>query len=403
MPIKKVIEGRVPVKIWTEDVEGEALEQLKNTASLPFLFKHVAVMPDVHFGLGATIGSVLATKGAIVPAAVGVDIGCGMTALRLPFSVDCLGGDEKLRELRHNIERGVPVGRYGHKELNERRGLAYAGLGDNTLKTSAAAPGENERLLRNAGLQLGSLGGGNHFIEICTDKQGGAWIMLHSGSRNIGKCLAERHIDKAKDVMKRYFIDLPDPDLAYLVQKSDEFKDYIHDLMWAQNYAKESRKEMLMVVLDQVMRSQGQIIDPADLLKTLFWVDCHHNYTQIENHFGHNVYVTRKGAVSAKEGEFGIIPGSMGAKSFIVKGKGNADSFSSCSHGAGRRMSRTKAKAQFTVEDLAKQTAGVECRKDADVIDEIPSAYKSIEEVMENQTDLVDVIFELKQLICIKG
>ncbi len=405
MPIKQVIsETRAPVKIWTDTAEEEAVGQLKNTANLPFIFKHVAAMPDVHFGRGATIGSVIATKGAIVPAAVGVDIGCGMCAVKLPFSLDILGGNAKLSALRHSIERAIPVGHNGYKELDERRGLAVVALGENSLHSAPGAPGENTRIVRNANLQIGTLGGGNHFIEICGDTQGGAWIMLHSGSRNIGKCLAERHIDKAKDMMKKYFITLPDPDLAYLAQGTPEFKAYLSDLMWAQNYAKASRKEMLYRVLEQVWRHvYGEPPDTKNLLETLFVVDCHHNYTQQENHFNYNVWVTRKGAVSAKQDEFGIIPGSMGTKSYIVRGKGNADSFCSCSHGAGRRMSRTKAKAMFTTADLEKQTMGVECRKDADVVDEIPGAYKDIDEVMEHQTDLAEVVFQLKQVICVKG
>lgn len=400
MPIKKVLNGvNVPVKIWTENVEAQAEGQLLNTAQLPFIFKHVAAMPDVHFGRGATIGSVLATKGAIIPAAVGVDIGCGMCAVKLPFSVDRLGN---LSDLRNSIERSIPVGRHGYQELDERRGAAFLALGESSLDTMKGPPGQVTNLFKTAQRQLGSLGGGNHFIEICHDEQNMAWVMLHSGSRNIGKTLAERHIDKAKDLMKRYFIDLPDPDLAYLAQSTPEFKDYIKDLFWAQNYAKASRNEMMLRVLREVFRAvYGPEVTPN--LGVLFRVDCHHNYTNMENHFGSNVYVTRKGAVSAREGEFGIVPGSMGTKSYIVKGKGNADSFCSCSHGAGRRMSRTKAKASFTVEDLAKQTAGVECRKDLDVLDEIPGAYKDIDEVMQNQSDLVDVLFTLKQIICIKG
>lgn len=400
MPIKKVLsESRVPVKIWTDNVEDEAMGQLKNTANLPFIFKHVAVMPDVHFGRGATIGSVLATKGAIVPAAVGVDIGCGMCAVKLPFSVDRLGD---LAKLRHSIERAVPVGHLGHKELDDRRGLAFCALGENTFNSIKGPPGYATGIMKNAQLQLGTLGGGNHFIEVCQDTQGMTWIMLHSGSRNIGKVLAEKHIEKAKGLMKRYFIDLPDPDLAFFAQTTAEFKNYIQDLNWAQNYAKANRNEMMLRVLREVWRA---VYGPESECNPdlLFRVDCHHNYTQQENHFGYNVWVTRKGAVSAREGEFGIIPGSMGTKSYIVKGKGNADSFCSCSHGAGRRMSRTKAKQVFTVADLATQTAGVECRKDDDVLDEIPGAYKDIDGVMENQTDLVEVYAQLKQLICVKG
>ncbi len=408
MPISKILsEGRVPVKIWTDDVEEEAQQQLQNIAKLPFIYKHVAAMPDVHFGLGATVGSVIATKGAIIPAAVGVDIGCGMAAVKLPFSVDRLGD---IAKLRHSIERSVPVGHHSHKELDGRRGEAWLALGDSHgIEKLKGPPGEQTKLYRTAMHQLGTLGGGNHFIEICRDKQDGAWIMLHSGSRGIGNTLAKRHIEKAKDTMKRYFLDgekgfnvLPDPDLAFFVQGTEQFKDYLADLLWCQNYAKANRVEMLHLVMREVWR---QVFGPEAVydLSTLFVVNCHHNYTSQESHFGHNVWLTRKGAVSARDGEFGIIPGSMGAKSFIVKGKGNVESFCSCSHGAGRRMSRTKAKQAFTIADLEAQTAGVECRKDADVLDEIPGAYKDIDKVMADQSDLVDVVFELKQVMCIKG
>lgn len=403
MPIQQVLSTtRVPVKIWTDSVEEQALGQLKNTANLPFVFKHVAVMPDVHYGKGATIGSVLATKGAIVPSAVGVDIGCGMCAVKLPFSVDRLGGDAALAELRDSIERSVPVGPRGHHELDDRRAEAWLGLGSNTIDLIKGPPGYATNLIKNATLQLGSLGGGNHFIEICKDQQNMAWVMLHSGSRNIGKVLAERHIDKAKDLMKRYFIDLPDPDLAYLVQGTEEFKAYLQDLNWAQRYAKANRHEMMLRVLREVYRTACGP-DTVFNLDLLFKVDCHHNYTSQENHFNTNVWVTRKGAVSARDGEYGIIPGSMGTRSYIVKGKGNPDSFCSCSHGAGRRMSRTKAREAFTEKDFAEQTQGVECRKDNGVLDEIPMAYKNIDTVMAHQTDLVEVVFELKQLICVKG
>lgn len=397
-----ISETKWPVKIWASDLEAEAEQQARNTANLPFIFKHVALMPDAHFGKGATVGSVLATRGAIIPAAVGVDIGCGMAALKLPFSADRIGGPTELAILRHSIERSIPVGHHGYKELDDRRGTAFLELGENSISDIKGPPGFSTNLHKNATLQLGTLGGGNHFIEICRDQQGMAWIMLHSGSRNIGKVLAERHIEKARGLMKDYFIDLPDPDLAFFAQRTPEFKAYLKDLNWAQKYAKASRKEMMLRVLREVWRAAlGP--DATFDLQTLFHIDCHHNYTAQENHFGYNVWVTRKGAVSAYEGEFGIIPGSMGVKSFIVKGKGNPDSFCSCSHGAGRRMSRTKARAQYTVDDLAAQTSGVECRKDADVIDEIPAAYKDIDQVMANQADLVDPVFELKQIICVKG
>jgi tRNA-splicing ligase RtcB len=399
--IRVISDTKRPIKVWASDLEPEAEQQARNLASMPFIHSHVALMPDAHAGKGSTVGSVIATNGAIIPAAVGVDIGCGMCAVKLPFKVDRLGGEEKLRELRHSIERSVPVGFNAHKEMDERRLTAFKALGSNSLT-------DDNVEFPKAAYQLGSLGGGNHFIEICRDLDDNAWIMLHSGSRNIGKVLAERHINAAKNLMKSYFIDLPDPDLAYLAQGTPEFKAYLADLMWAQNYAKASRNEMMERVLEQVYRQvygSGQwdeILYDYDK-PDLFRVDCHHNYTNIENHGGKNLYITRKGAVSARDGEYGIIPGSMGAKSFIVKGKGAADSFCSCSHGAGRTMSRTKARQLFTAEDLAAQTAGVECRKDDGVVDEIPSSYKDIEQVMRNQADLVEPVYELKQIICVKG
>lgn len=404
-----ITDTKLPIKIWASDLEAEAEQQLRNLSTLPFIYKHVSAMADAHAGKGSTIGTVIATQGAIIPAAVGVDIGCGMCAIKLPFKVDVLGGDESLRKLRHSIERSIPTGRFNNKDITESAALAYNSLGD---VSQTAKEKLRDKTLDNSKLALGTLGGGNHFIEICKDGEDNAWIMLHSGSRNIGKALAEIHIDKAKDLMRQYFISLPDPDLAYLAQNTKEFKEYLHDLMWAQQFAMANRNEMMDRVVEQVYRHvYGNIGDGTlgweyhlkETKNTLFRVNCHHNYTNIENHFGKNVHITRKGAVSAREGEWGIIPGSMGTRSYIVKGLGNAESFCSCSHGAGRRMSRTKARQLFTVEDLKQQTNGIECRKDKDVIDEIPGAYKNIDEVMENQKDLVLPVYELKQLICIKG
>lgn len=391
--MRVISETKRPVKIWATDLEPEAETQVKNLAGLPFIESHVAVMPDAHAGKGSTVGTVIATKGAIIPAAVGVDIGCGMCAVKLPLHVEQLGD---LKTLRASIERSIPTGRHGNGEISNRVGEALLELG---VMSDA---GRKKSNLKLAELQLGSLGGGNHFIEVCVDNAGGAWVMLHSGSRNIGKTLADIHIDRAKGLMKQYFIDLPDPDLAFLAQGTEEFNDYLKDLHFAQRYAKANRNEMMLRVLKDVSYQVfGE--DRGPELMTGLRVDCHHNYTAIENHFGKNIYVTRKGAVSAKDGELGIIPGSMGTRSYIVKGKGNAESFHSCSHGAGRRMSRTKARATFTVADLEAQTAGVECRKDADVIDEIPGSYKDIDEVMANQADLVEPVFTLKQILCVKG
>lgn len=395
--MKKVItDSRVPIKIWTEDVDYNSIEQLKNIANLPFIFKHVAAMPDVHLGKGATVGSVIATKGAIIPAAVGVDIGCGMSAIKLPFNASLLKeNDTRKARLRSAIEAVIPVGSSGYEKVTNRMGQAFKVLGDTKMELET-------KVFKRATTQIGTLGGGNHFIEICEDTNDGCWLMLHSGSRNVGNRLASKHINKAKGLMKEYFISLPDPDLAYFTQKTKEFEDYVHDLMWAQKYAKFNRVEMVTRVLEVVLKEMGiEKITPLFLMKDM--IDCHHNYTAIENHFGENVYVTRKGAVKATQGTLGIIPGSMGAKSFIVEGKGNPMSFCSCSHGAGRRFSRSEAKRRFTQEDLIKQTEGVECRKDSSVIDEIPGAYKDIDEVMENQKDLVDIKYQLKQMICIKG
>lgn len=391
--IRVIPDTKKPIKIWASDLEPEAENQLRNMGNMPFIHSHVAAMADAHAGKGSTVGTVIATKGAIIPAAVGVDIGCGMTAVKLPFKVDRFG--DTLAKLRASIERSVPVGFNSNKEPTPRVNDALQAIEGNFSSTK----GLN---LDKIACQLGSLGGGNHFIEICTDTEGGAWVMLHSGSRNLGKTLAEVHIDNAKNLMKRYFIDLPDPDLAYLAQGTDEFRNYLKDLMWAQKYAKANRKEMMLRVLKDVSyHVYGEDIG-HEAMSTLV-VDCHHNYTAMENHKGQNIWITRKGAVSAREGELGIIPGSMGAKSFIVRGKGNEESFCSCSHGAGRKMSRTKARQMFTPEDLAKQTEGVECRKDAAVLDEIPASYKDIEVVMTNQEDLVEPVFELKQILCIKG
>lgn len=386
---------RLPVKIWASDLEPEAEQQVRNMAGLPFIHSHVAVMADAHAGKGSTIGTVIATKGAIIPAAVGVDIGCGMCALKLPFKIDRF---ENLSTLRHSIERAIPTGHHSNKSISDSASQRLASITGGLTTTRGLD-------MNRVALQMGSLGGGNHFIEICHDTNNDAWIMLHSGSRNLGKTLAETHIDKAKGIMKSYFIDLPDPDLAFLAQGTEEFSNYINDLKWAQDYAFKNREEMLDRVIEQIYRYLYGI-EWDRLLKdkdSFFKVNCHHNYTTMEHHFGRNVWITRKGAVSAREGEFGIIPGSMGTRSYIVKGKGNPNSFHSCSHGAGRRMSRTKARATYTIKDLEEQTMGIECLKISAILDEIPSSYKDIDLVMANQADLVEPLFELKQIMCIKG
>lgn len=384
---------RIPIKIWSQldTVEDKAIRQLKNTAAMPFVFKHVAAMPDVHLGIGATVGSVIATKRAIMPAAVGVDIGCGMMAVKT--GLDARVVQDKISEIRHSIERSVPVGFDQHKNKSAV-GVEFAGW-----QSIEKLNNYDIDLKQKARMQMGTLGGGNHFIEVCLDTEGSVWVMLHSGSRGIGNLVARRHIDNAKDLMKKMFIELPDPDLAYFAQGLPGFDDYIWDLNWCQEYAFQNRREMMKLVLKDLSHA----VNNKEPIERLIEVNCHHNYTEIENHYGENVFVTRKGAVRARESDFGIIPGSMGAKSFIVKGLGNAESFHSCSHGAGRRMSRTQATKQFTVADLVEQTSGVECRKDKGVLDEIPSAYKDIDVVMENQKDLVTVVAQLKQIMCVKG
>lgn len=397
--IRVISDTAVPIKIWASELEKEAEQQVRNLSTLPFLHKHVALMPDAHAGRGSTVGTVIATKGAIIPAAVGVDIGCGMAAVKLPFKIDEF---KDLPKLRHSIERSIPVGFNTNNKVTDSAAAFFKALGE-TSQYAQQKIFNHGSLLNNAAKSIGTLGGGNHFIEICKDQDNIAWIMLHSGSRNIGNKLASIHIDKAKDAMKEYFISLPDPELAYLTQNTKEFKEYLHDLLWAQRFALSNREEMMDRVLREVLYSVGRLNEYKDGKDKFFKVNCHHNYTNIENHFGQNVYITRKGAVSARKDEWGIIPGSMGDKSYIVQGLGNEESFCSCSHGAGRKMSRTKAKATFTIEDLKKQTQGVECRISPDVIDEIPGAYKAISDVMENQKDLVKPIFELKQVLCIKG
>jgi tRNA-splicing ligase RtcB len=350
---------------------------------MPFVYKHIAAMPDAHLGIGSTVGSVIATKGAIIPAAVGVDLGCGMLAVKTSLKEGHLDG--KLSSLRFEIEKAVPVGRAEFTDNQEWAGFAE----------QVHAPVKDK--LEKARRQLGTLGGGNHFIEICLDSKSDVWLMLHSGSRHIGKVLADWYIEHSKSVAKAVGRALPDQDLAYLLESDPEFVNYINDLDWAQRYAKENREQMMVAVLEAMRDELGKFTLDGPL------VNCHHNYVSVEEHFGAEVFVTRKGAISAYPDEWGIIPGSMGARSYIVKGRGCPDSFCSAPHGAGRRMSRGEAKRSFTVEDLEKQTAGVECRKDGGVLDEIPGAYKPIDEVMSNSSDLVDIVHELKQVLCVKG
>jgi tRNA-splicing ligase RtcB (3'-phosphate/5'-hydroxy nucleic acid ligase) len=395
----------VPVKAWTQGVpvEEEALKQLENIARMPFVFRHVAVMPDVHVGKGATVGSVVPTKGAIIPAAVGVDIGCGMMAVRTSLSAKDLPDD--LKKLRNNIERAVPVGRTNDGGRGDRGAwhdlpadvqATWKHLDDGFRQITEKYP----RLQKTNHIHhLGTLGTGNHFIEICLDEEQRVWVMLHSGSRGVGNAIGSMFIEMAKEDMRAHLANLPDRDLAYLKEGTEHFEDYVFAVGWAQDFARSNRALMMEHVL-QAMRDTRKM---PPFTTDEVAVNCHHNYVEKEQHFGEEVFVTRKGAVSAKQGELGIIPGSMGAKSFIVRGKGNADSFHSCSHGAGRKMSRTEAKKRFTVEDHERDTKGVECRKDMSVIDETPRAYKDIDQVMAAQSDLVEVVHTLKQVVCVKG
>jgi tRNA-splicing ligase RtcB len=396
MPIRKELDdGRVPIKIFTDDVGAEAVRQLRNVAALPFVHHHVAAMPDVHWGLGATVGSVIPTVGAIVPAAVGVDIGCGMNALRLSLRADQL--PDKLSGLRAQIERDVPVGFAGHADDRLREdGLARVAAGLKPIQD------KYPKIDARWQSQLGSLGGGNHFIELCIDESNRVWIMLHSGSRGIGNRIGQFFIEQARREMERTDTRLPDRDLAYLKEGSELFDDYVRAVGWAQDYALENRRQMVRLILEG-LRHQVRLGNLPEFSVTDEAIECHHNYVTREHHFGRDVLLTRKGAIRAGDGDLGIIPGSMGARSYIVRGKGNADSFCSCSHGAGRRMSRGEAKRRFTRKDLEQQTSGVECRKDKGVIDEIPAAYKDIDAVMANQTDLVDVVHRLKQVLTVKG
>jgi tRNA-splicing ligase RtcB len=404
--IELATEGRAPIKAWVRGVplEAAAQRQLENTASLPFVFKWIAAMPDVHWGLGATVGSVVATKGAIVPAAVGVDIGCGMAAVRTTLLASDLPDD--LRGVRDRIERAVPVGftagrgktdRGSWHDVPERIGRAWEPQAEGYRRIVARHP----KLSRShsPAAQLGTLGSGNHFIEVCLDEEDRVWVMLHSGSRGVGNRIGSYFIERAREEMRRLDVNLPDRDLAYLREGTEGFDEYVEAVEWAQGYAAVNRRSMMESVLTAVASTPG--IRPFE--KTAEVVDCHHNYVAREVHFGEDVLVTRKGAVRAAEGDLGIIPGSMGARSYIVRGKGNPLSFRSCSHGAGRAMSRNEAKRRFTVADHEAATAGVECRKDAGVIDETPAAYKSIDAVMHAQRDLVDVVHRLRQVVCVKG
>ncbi len=394
----------VPVKAWINGVcfEAEARKQLVNVAQLPFIYKWVAAMPDVHAGMGATIGSVIPTQKAIIPAAVGVDIGCGMTAAKTNLCANQL--PDNLNGIRSAIEQAVP---HGFSSRGRRDKGSWGRVPDRVAKAWQPMDavfkemcGKHPVLKRtNNVVHLGTLGSGNHFIELCLDESNNVWVILHSGSRGVGNRIGTYFIDKAKKDMARQHINLPDKNLAYFQEGSEFFNDYFQAVNWAQNFAQINRDLMM----DSVIQALKGELSKKEIQADLEVVNCHHNYVSRENHFGRNVYITRKGAVRAREDELGIIPGSMGAHSYIVRGKGNPESFHSCSHGAGRLMSRTQAKKRFSVADQIKATMGVSCRVDKDVIDEIPMAYKNIDRVIAAQSDLVEPVYVLKQVVCVKG
>ncbi|KJY29184.1 RtcB family protein [Streptomyces sp. NRRL S-495] len=388
---------RTPIRMWTDPatVEGQAMQQLRNISSLPWLHG-LAVMPDVHLGKGATVGSVIAMRGAVCPAAVGVDIGCGMSAVKTSLTAKDLPDD--LSRLRSQIERTIPVGRGLHTDPVDPGKLHGAPTGgwDDFWQRFDGVASEVKWRRDRAAQQMATLGGGNHFIEVCIDDTGAVWLMLHSGSRNIGKELAEHHMGVARSLPHNQ--GLIDRDLAVFIADTPQMAAYRQDLFWAQEYAKRNRALMMALFQDVVRREFPRAKVAFDQV-----ISCHHNYVAEERYDGVDLLVTRKGAIRAGAGDYGIIPGSMGTGSYIVRGLGNEASFNSASHGAGRKMSRTAAKKRFSTSDLVEQTAGVECRKDAGVVDEIPGAYKSIEKVIEQQRDLVEVVAHLKQVVCVKG
>ena len=395
--MKMLNKGKVPVKIWTDEIDFSSIEQLSKMAELPIIHSHVAAMPDVHCGIGATVGSVIPTKSAIIPAAVGVDIGCGMNAVRLSLKAEQL--PDNLKKVRLAIEKVVPVGFDMHKTdvaLNSTIRALQDGLSDIVGKHPKISKMQKKPYLTWV-RQLGTLGGGNHFIELCLDENQDVWIMLHSGSRGVGNAIGRYFIEQAKRDMEGHLGNLPHKDLAYFREGSEHFDDYVEAVHWAQDYAMWNRREMMRLIVDALKSELPHFTATKEA------INCHHNYVAVENHYDAQVFVTRKGAIRAGEGELGIIPGSMGARSFIVRGKGSKASFCSCSHGAGRVMSRTKAKKLFNHRDVESQTAGVECRKDKGIVDEIPAAYKDIDQVMQNQSDLVDIVHTLKQVVCVKG
>lgn len=397
MPVITLLEGteiQKPVKIWTDEVSPQALEQMRKVASLPFIHKHVAGMPDIHLGKGATVGSVIATTEAIIPAAVGVDIGCGMNAVQLSLKASDL--PENLLAIRNGIEKVIPLGAGGQHKEAQIAGDSSVALGLKRIlekHPNIIQRGNRDKFVR----QMGSLGSGNHFIELCLDEQDNLWVMLHSGSRGIGNQIGQYFIQLARKDMERQQIHLPDRDLGYLKEGSEYFDDYVDAVAWAQNYALLNREHMM----NSILKTLRLHLKPFTVINEA--INCHHNFVEQEFHDGQQVWVTRKGAIRARNDELGIIPGSMGARSYIIRGKGNPEAFCSCAHGAGRTMSRTAAKKTFNVRDLEDQTQGIECRKDKGVLDEIPGAYKNIDKVMSLQKDLVEVVRTLRQIVNVKG
>jgi tRNA-splicing ligase RtcB len=400
-----VPEKGAPIKAWTKGVplEDQARQQLLNVAQLPFIFKWIAAMPDVHWGIGATVGSVIPTKGAIIPAAVGVDIGCGMMAVETDLNARDL--PDNLKRIRSAIEKAVPHGRTHHGGRGDKG--AWAAIPARNLEVWRELKPRYDAILEkhpkldrgNHANHLGTLGTGNHFIEVCLDESDTVWFMLHSGSRGVGNRMGSYFIELARKDMERHSIHLPDRDLGYFSEGAEHFNDYVEAVEWAQDFAHWNRQLMMEQIVTAV-RESGEVRPFTAERKA---INCHHNYVARETHYGRDIFVTRKGAVRAREGDMGIIPGSMGARSYIVRGKGNPESFQSCSHGAGRAMSRGEAKRRFSVADHERMTAGIECRKDANVIDETPAAYKPIEAVMAAQADLVDIVHSLRQVVCVKG
>jgi tRNA-splicing ligase RtcB len=393
--IQEISEGLVPVKVYTGELEPSARQQLVNISRLPIVHHHVAAMPDVHLGIGATVGSVIPTLKAIIPAAVGVDIGCGMIATRLSLTGNEID-EAALRKVFGQISRDVPVGFHQHEEPRPEAARPFKRKLNGILQKH---PGVEKRMGKKSSWvrQMGTLGGGNHFIEVCLDEANRVWVMLHSGSRGIGNAIGTYFIELAKKDAEKHQISLPDRDLAYFREGARHFGDYVEAVGWAQDYARANRAEMLDLVLEALRRHLPafEATDEA--------VNCHHNSVERERHYGEEVWLTRKGAIRARAGELGIIPGSMGTRSYLVRGRGSAESFHSCAHGAGRRMGRNAAQKRFSVDDLIEQTKDVICRKDKGVLDEIPGAYKDIDEVMANQADLVEVVHVLKQVLCVKG